>query len=152
MVDSTIMVSLNNLAYEQSKATEKKNQAAQILLDYIATHFNTVIRYHASKMQLPVHSGASYLLISKLFSRILGHIFIGNYNNAKNPLMHNGEILTKIAGILKRVMASAAEAESGRLFVKHEKYSHTKNNTVIIGMETKSTNTNYHVQLYTQRV
>ena len=116
MVDSTIMVAPNNLKYEQSKSTDDTNQAAQKLLDYLATHPNTDIRYHESKMRLTVHSDTSYLSVTKSCICAGGHSFLKKNNNAKNLILHNGTILT-IAGILKHAMASAAEAEVCGLFI-----------------------------------
>jgi hypothetical protein len=38
--------------------------ATNQLLDYIATHPDAIIRYHASDMILHIHSDASYLSVS----------------------------------------------------------------------------------------
>jgi hypothetical protein len=39
---------LNAIATEQTKTTEKTQAATNQLLDYLATHPDTIIRYHAS--------------------------------------------------------------------------------------------------------
>jgi hypothetical protein len=62
-VDPTVLMPLNDIATEQTKATEKTQAAKNHLLDYLATHPDASIRYHASNMILHIHSDASYLLV-----------------------------------------------------------------------------------------
>jgi hypothetical protein len=62
---------LNDIATEQTKATEKTQAAANQLLDYLATHPDT-IRYHKSDMILHIHSDAYYLSVSHARSRLGG--------------------------------------------------------------------------------
>jgi hypothetical protein len=50
---------LNDIATEQTKATEKTQAATHQMLDYLATHPDATIRYHASEMILHIHSDAS---------------------------------------------------------------------------------------------
>jgi hypothetical protein len=45
------------------------------MLDYLATHLDATIRYHASNMILNIHSDASYLSVSNARSR-LGGLFL----------------------------------------------------------------------------
>jgi hypothetical protein len=60
-VDPTVLMHLNDITTEQTKATEKTQAAADQLLDYLATHPDATIRYHVSDMILHIHSDASYL-------------------------------------------------------------------------------------------
>jgi hypothetical protein len=76
-VDPTILMPLNDIATEQTKATEKTQAAKNQLLDYLATHPDATIRYHASKMILHIHSDASYLSVSNARSRLGGLSFLG---------------------------------------------------------------------------
>jgi hypothetical protein len=46
-VDPTVLMPLNDIAMEQTKATEKTQAATNQLLDYLATHPDATIRYHA---------------------------------------------------------------------------------------------------------
>jgi hypothetical protein len=55
---------LNDIAAKQTKATEKTQAATNQLLDYLVTHPDTTIRYHASDMILHINSDASYLSVS----------------------------------------------------------------------------------------
>jgi hypothetical protein len=116
MVDPTIMMALSDLASAQSKATEETRKATEKLLDYCATHPDATIRFTASDMSLKIHSDASYLTAPKARSRVGGHFYLGNNPRPETPDILNGAVLT-IAGILKNVVSSAAEAEIGGLYV-----------------------------------
>jgi hypothetical protein len=55
---------LNDVATEQTKATEKTQATTNQRLDYLATRPDATIRYHASNMILHIHGDASYLSVS----------------------------------------------------------------------------------------
>jgi hypothetical protein len=78
VVDPTLLMPLNDIATEQTKATEKTQTATNQLLDYMARHLNATIRYHASDMILHIHSDASYLSVSNARSRLGGLLFCGD--------------------------------------------------------------------------
>jgi hypothetical protein len=71
-VDPTVVMPLNDIATEQTKAAEKTQATTNQLLDYLATHPDAAIRYHASNMILHIHSRASYLSVSNARSRLGG--------------------------------------------------------------------------------
>jgi hypothetical protein len=106
----TVLMPLNDIATEQTKATEKSQAAKNQLLDYLATHPDTTIRYHASYMILHIHSDASYLSVSNTRSR-LGALFFCVENPPQDDTL-NGSILN-VASVIKNVVASAAESEVG---------------------------------------
>jgi hypothetical protein len=89
---------LNDIATEQTKATEKKKAAMNQILDYLATHPDATIRYHASDMILHIHSDASYLSVSNTPSRLGGLFFLGNKSPEQETL--NRSILN-VAAIIK---------------------------------------------------
>jgi hypothetical protein len=60
-VDPTLIMPINVLASEQSKATSDTADKVIKLLNYCNTPPETKIRYHASDMILYIHSDASYL-------------------------------------------------------------------------------------------
>jgi hypothetical protein len=62
-VDPTVLMPLDDIATEQTKATEKTQSDTNQLLDYIGTHQDATIRYHAPDMILYIHSDASYLSV-----------------------------------------------------------------------------------------
>jgi uncharacterized coiled-coil protein SlyX len=105
-VDPTVLMPLNDIVTEQTKATEKTQATTNQLLDYLATHPDATIRYHASDMILHIHIDASYLSVSNARSRLGGLFFCGDKAPQEDNL--NGSILNA-ASIIKNVVASAAE-------------------------------------------
>jgi uncharacterized coiled-coil protein SlyX len=55
-VDPIVLMPLNDIATEQTKATEKMQAATNQLLDYLATHPDATIRYNASDTKPPRRS------------------------------------------------------------------------------------------------
>ena len=72
-VDPKLLATLSQIASRQSTATEEVATMIKQLLDYVATHSNSGIRYVASDMILNLHSDASYLSEPKSKSRTGGH-------------------------------------------------------------------------------
>jgi hypothetical protein len=101
---------LNDIAKEQTKATEKTQVATNQSLDYLATQPDATIRYHASDMILHIHSDTSYLSVSNARSRLGGLFYCGDKSPQQDNL--NGSILN-VASVIKNVVASAAESEVG---------------------------------------
>ena len=60
-VDSNLLTALIAIAARQSNGTQVVAEACHQLLDYVATHPNASIHYHACDMILAVHTDASYL-------------------------------------------------------------------------------------------
>jgi hypothetical protein len=112
-VDPTVLMPLNDIAMEQTKATEKTQAATNQLLDYFATHPDSIIRCHAADMILHIHSDASYISFSNARSHLGGLFFCGNKSSEKDKL--NGSILN-VASVIKNVVDSAAESEVGACF------------------------------------
>ena len=124
-VDSTILVALGTLAAAQAQGTQATAEACTHLLNYCATHPDAVIHYTASDMVLHVHSDASYLFEPKARSQVSGLHYLSSRpcdpqqppspipNDPPPPL--NCAILV-VSNIMKQVLASASEAETGGLF------------------------------------
>jgi hypothetical protein len=112
-VDPTVIIPLNDIATEQTKATEKTQAATNQMLDYLATHPDATIRYHASDMILNIHSDASYLSVSNARSRLGGLFFLGNKSPEQETI--NRSILN-VADVIKNIVASTAESEVGACF------------------------------------
>jgi hypothetical protein len=104
-VYSTVLMPLNDIATEQTKATEKIQAATYQLLEYVATQPDTTIRYHASYMILHIHSDAPYLSVSNTRIRLGGIFFCGDKPPNEDTL--NGSILN-VAAVIKNVVASEA--------------------------------------------
>ena len=116
-LENTLLVFLNDISLEQSKATDNISKNITKLLNYLATHPEAVIKYHASGMQIYVHSDASYLSVSKSRSRAGGiHYLSYPPPNTQDPdnytLLLNG-IIHVVCKILRNIMSSEAEAELG---------------------------------------
>jgi hypothetical protein len=109
-VDPTILMPINDIATEQTKATEKTQAATNKLLDYLATCPDATIRYHASDMILHIHSNASYLSVSNARNRLRGLFCCGDKSPRKDNL--NGSILN-VDSVIKNMVASASESEVG---------------------------------------
>jgi hypothetical protein len=108
-VDPTLIMPINVLASEQSKATSVTAEKVIKLLNYCNTHPETKIRYHASDMILHIHSDASYISEKEAKSRAGGFFYMGSSTKTGKKLT-NGAILI-ISKVLKHVMSSAPEAE-----------------------------------------
>ena len=74
--DPTIIVALNEISNNQASPTVHTQQACNMLLDYLSTHPDAIIRYHASDMILAVCSDAAYLVLPNARSRAAGHFFL----------------------------------------------------------------------------
>jgi hypothetical protein len=114
-VDPTLIMPINVLASEQSRATSETADKIIKLLNYCNTRPETKIRYHVSNMIQYIHSDASYLSERETKSRAGGFFYMGNSTNKANKLT-NGAILM-ISIVLKHVMSSAAEEEIGAVFI-----------------------------------
>jgi hypothetical protein len=113
-VDSTLLTALSAIAARQSNGTQAVAEACHQLLDYVATHPNASIRYHACDMILAVHTDASYLSELGGKSRAAGHFYLTNQNDED---FNNGAILT-LSSIIKHVMSSTSEAELAALYYR----------------------------------
>ena len=114
-IDSTALVALGSIGTQQSKPSVKTQQAINLLFNYVFTHPDAKVRFHASKMILHLHSDASYLSEPGARSRAGGYFFLSDTASPKTTPPFNGAVFV-LSNIMKNVMASAAEAELGALF------------------------------------
>jgi hypothetical protein len=108
-LDPTVIIPLNDIATEQTKATDKMQAATKQLLNYLATNPDATIRYDASYMILHIHSDALYLSVSHARIRLGGLFFCGD----KPPQERKNGPILNVASVIKHVVASAAESEVG---------------------------------------
>ncbi len=118
-VDMTVLMALSLIASEQTKGTERTLEKAYQVLDYLATHPNAVVRFCTSDMVMNIHSDALYLSKPETKSRACGHFFMGSLPKDGNPVKLNGVFHT-LCSILRFLVASAAEAELGALFLNFQ--------------------------------
>ena len=118
-IDPTIIVALNEISSQQSLPTKATRQACNMLMDYLSTHPDAKIRYHASDMVLAVCSDAAYLVLPNARSQAAGHLFLtylpGAISNPPCP-KPNGAVHV-LCKTICTVAASASEAEVGSLFL-----------------------------------
>ncbi len=115
-VDMTVLMALSSIASEQTKGTERTLEKAYQVLDYLASHPDAVVRFRASDMVLNIHSDTSYLSEPKARSQACGHFFMGSVPRNGKPIKLKGAFHT-LCLILRCVVASAAKAELGALFM-----------------------------------
>jgi hypothetical protein len=117
-IDSSLLVTLSDLASQQTQGTQLTEQNMYHMLDYLATHPDTTVRYHASDMKLAIESDASYLSSYNSRSRVGGYFYLssdtGHSSNSEPPPLNGAIHVT--ANILKHVVASAGEAEIAATF------------------------------------
>ena len=141
-VDPTFLVALSTIASRQAHGTNALQVACHQLLDYVATHPNAGIRFHASDMIVAVHTDASYLSKPGGKSRAAGHFYFTNRNDED---FNNGAVLT-LSSIIKHVISLASEAKLAALY-----YGCKQAIPICIalkknGTQTTNTNTSHHGQ------
>ena len=117
-VDNTILPALNEIATNQAKPTQQTRIATNMLMDYMYTHPNATIRFYKSDMQLHVDTDAAYLVAPKAKSRAAGYFYLSAKTSSPIPTIPiplNAPIHVECT-LLKHVVSSAAEAETGALF------------------------------------
>ena len=117
-IESPILPALNEISHRQASPTANTLSKCKMLLDYCATHPNGKVRFKASDMVLNVDTDAAYLVLPGAKSRIAGTYYMAEHpqsSKTPNPTL-NGAVHIECK-TLKHVVASAAEAETGGLFV-----------------------------------
>ena len=114
--DIMVLMALSSITSKQTQGTTNTMAKAKQLTDYLATHPDATIRFRASDMILNVHLGASFLSETKAHSRACSHFFMRWSPKDRDPIKLNGASLT-LCTILRFVVASAAEAKLGALFL-----------------------------------
>jgi len=120
-VDPTLLLALGTLATQQSQGTQATMEALMQLLNNCTTHPDASIHYHTSNMVLWVHSNASYLSAPKGQSHAAGYYFLSSQQHstpmATDPVPPDNGPIHVLCQIMQQVVASAAKAELGALFL-----------------------------------
>ena len=91
------------------------------LINYLASNPQAEIQYRVSGMQLAIHLDASYLSVVQSRSRASGVNFLPEGpSEPKNPeysVPTTNSILLVVFKIMHNIMASAAKAEYGTIFI-----------------------------------
>ena len=120
-----MLVALGTLGAAQTQGTDQTMDAAIHLLNYAATHPDATVRMHKSDMTLYVHSDASYLSEPQSRSRVGGYFYLGGRDEPADNPKPNGSIHIE-SKIMRNIMASAAEAETGALFHNGQEAAHIR--------------------------
>jgi hypothetical protein len=110
--DPCILPALNEIASEQASPTTETLARTNMLMDYLHTYPDGVIRYHASDMILKTTSDAAYLVQPKARSRAAAHFHLGWHDSDRV----NGAV-DVLCKTIKNVVSSAAEAETGAIYM-----------------------------------
>ena len=117
-IDNTLLAAVGSIGTSLSTApwTNLKSRIKH-MLDYIATHPDAAVNYHASDMHLWIHTDASYLNEPKARSRGAGFFYLSDKPNLPikqddPPPKLNGPILIN-SKVIPGVMSSAQESETG---------------------------------------
>jgi hypothetical protein len=130
--DPSIFTTVHELGSVQAKPTVKDIRKMERLLQYVSSHQNYGIKFHASSMQLQIQSDASYLCRTKARS-VLGSVhFLGT------PELINGPIYCT-SKIISCVVTSAAEAELGAAFQNTQKGAQFRNTFTELGYPQQAT-------------
>ena len=105
-VNSKMLVALSTIASEQGNLTNTTMNKVENFLNYVVSHQDAIVMYHASEMILACYSDALYLSEPKARSRVGDNFFI--LENDEIP-RKNGAVLN-ITQIIKVAMTSTAEA------------------------------------------
>jgi hypothetical protein len=116
-VDPTILPALNEISNNQAKPTVLTGKACDHLLDYLYTHPDAIIRYYASDMILCIVGDAAYLVLPDARSRCAGLFFLSNISHTNPPETQTNGAVHVLCKTIRGVPASAAEAETGGLFL-----------------------------------
>jgi hypothetical protein len=116
-IDSTMLTTLSKLGSAQAKPTEATNKAAERLLQYAANWPNASVTFRASDMKLHLQSDASFNAEPDGRSRAGGVHSLGTFSETIDDILVINGCIDTISVLLPSVVASAAEAEYGALFL-----------------------------------
>ena len=109
------------IALRQSAPMTETMKRVKQLLNYCASHEDTIMTFQTSNMNLTGHSDVGYLNNPKSHRRA-GGFFISN----SFPLPPSNGAVLAISQIIKAFMSSAAEAELGALFINTREAVYTR--------------------------
>jgi hypothetical protein len=76
-----ILAALSTITAQQSNGKQAVAEAFNQLLDYVPTHPNAGLQYHAHDMIFAVHMDSSYLSKTGGKNHAAGHFYLTNQNN-----------------------------------------------------------------------
>lgn len=116
-VDPTILPALHEIASQQSKPTKDTLERTDMLMDYLHTYPEAVIRFYTSDMQLYIDTDAAYLVLPKAKSRAAGHYYLSDKVSSINENPPPNGPFHVLCKSIPNVVSSAAEAETGGTYL-----------------------------------
>ena len=93
-VDPTILTAVHELGSVQARPTLNDMKKLERLLQYVSSHQNHGLRFHASCMQLQIQSDASYLSRTKARSVAGGMHYLGSTELINGPFYCMSKIIS----------------------------------------------------------
>ncbi len=112
----TLHSSISKLATEQSEGTKTTMNKLTQFLNFCATNPDASARFTTRDMILAVESEALYLSVIKARSRAAGYFYVTNAPTLPTDALESKGEVRVLCHIMREVLSSAAEAESGALF------------------------------------
>lgn len=116
-VDPTILPALNEISSQQAAPTEETLQKCNMLMDYLHTHPDAKIRYHASDMRLYLETDAAYLVLPQARSRCAAYFYLSNNLTSPTDKPRMNGTVHVLCKTIPNVVSSAAEAETGGIYL-----------------------------------
>ena len=132
VIDHTLLCDANRLGSQVAKPTQTSLRNAYHLLEYAATYPVVRVVFKASDMILRISSDASYSSESRSRSRAGGYFDLIKTHDDPLTAPLNGAIHV-VSSILNVVVASAAEAEYGALFLNGQQGADLRNKLIAMG-------------------
>jgi hypothetical protein len=138
VIDHTLLCDANRLGSQVAKPTQTSLRNAYHLLEYAATYPVVRVIFKASDMILRISSDASYSSESRSRSRAGGYFDLIKTHDDPLTAPLNGAIHV-VSSILNVVVASAAEAEYGALFLNGQQGADLRNKLIAMGHPQRAT-------------
>jgi hypothetical protein len=110
--DPYILPVLNEISAKQAAPTTKTIKRTNILMNYLHTYPNSIIRYYVSDMVFKITSGAAYFVQPKAHSRAAAPFHLGWLQST-----HNNGAVNILCEPIKNVVSSAVKAETGAIYM-----------------------------------
>ena len=116
-VDYTILPTLNESSTQQSKPTTETDDKCCMLMDYLSTHPEAVLRFHASDMQLHIETDAAYLVLPNARSRAAAYFYMGDKCSSPPTKSKLNGAIHVLCKTIPNVVSSASEAKTGAIYM-----------------------------------
>ena len=112
--DPTILQTIREILRVQSKPTKDTEEKAKMLLDYVSTYSNAIIRYKSSDMVLHKDSEAEYITMPEARSCYAVHFYLSDWPSPRliKPTPKRNGPIQKYSKTICNIISSSAEVET----------------------------------------